>query len=85
MDCDLLDERLLTTVPDNEIDRDFRVLMAEAPTPRSLFLEDNNEVLKDCLRGVPEGDDGADITTGLAEPGMGLVGEWIRNPAICVS
>ena len=76
---ELLIGRLLTVVvvvvPDNEIDRDLRVV--DPPTLRSVDFEINVE-LKDCRRGVIEGE--------LATlEGLGLDGEWMRKPAICVS
>lgn len=64
-------------VPDSEIDLDFRVV--DPPTTRSVFLEISVE-LKDCRRGVGMGD-----AVALEFGGLGLVGEWIRNPAIWVS
>jgi hypothetical protein len=66
---ELLMGRLLTVVvvvvPDNEIDRDLRVV--DPPTLRSVDLEINVE-LNDCRRGVTKGE--------LATlEGLGLDGE----------
>jgi hypothetical protein len=72
----LLIESLLTVVvvvvPDNEIDRDFLVVVP--PTPRSCCLEIIVE-LNDWRRGVAAGEPAT-----LKD--LGLDGEWMRNPAI---